>query len=83
MAHHKSAKKRIRQTAVRRERNRYKLVGMRLAIKDLRNTTEKTAAEEKLPQVVSLIDRVEKSNIIHKNKASNIKGKLTKYVNSL
>lgn len=83
MAHHKSAKKRIRQTAKRRDVNRYKQVGMRMAIKDLRNTTDKAEAEEKLSSVISKIDRVAKSNIIHKNNASNLKAKLTRYVSGL
>ena len=83
MAHHKSAKKRIRQTEKRRDRNRYKQVGMRLAVKDLRNTTDKAEAEGKLPTVISKIDRVAKSNIIHKNTASNLKSKLTRYVSRL
>ena len=83
MAHHKSAKKRIRSSEVRRERNRYKHVGMRTSIKELRATTEKDTATTMLPGVLSKIDRVAKANIIHDNKASNLKSKLTKYVNSL
>ncbi|MCI4666801.1 MAG: 30S ribosomal protein S20 [Bacteroidia bacterium] len=83
MAHHKSAKKRIRQIAVRRLRNRYKKTTMRTYIKRLRTTTDKAQAEEMLPKVISIIDRVAKVNIIHKNNASNLKSKLTKYVNSL
>lgn len=80
MAHHKSAQKRIRQTAVRRLRNRYKHATMRSAIKKLRNTRNKEEAASMLPKVFSLIDRVAKHNIIHKNKASNLKGKLSKMV---
>ena len=83
MAHHKSAKKRIRQNEKRKLRNRFKKVTMRTGIKKLRLTTDKDEATELLPQVVSSIDRAAKSNIIHKNTAGNIKSKLTKYVNSL
>lgn len=83
MAHHKSAKKRIRQNAKRRLRNRYKKTTMRTMVKRLRSTEDKSEAEAMLPQVVSQIDKVAKSNIIHKNNAANLKSKLTKYVNGL
>jgi len=83
MAHHKSAKKRIRQDKVRSARNRYKKVGMKLGVKELRSTTDKSEAEQMLPSVVSKIDRAAKANIIHDNKAANLKSKLTRYVNSL
>lgn len=83
MAHNKSAKKRIRQNATRRLRNRYKKTSMRTYVKRLRATTDKDEAQEMLPKVVSMIDKVAKVNIIHKNNASNLKRKLTKHVNSL
>lgn len=83
MAHHKSAKKRIRQSEKRRLLNRYKKVRMRTQIKKLRLTTDKSEAEGMLSEVLSTVDRVAKSNIIHKNKAANLKSKLTKYVNNL
>ncbi|MFK7973019.1 MAG: 30S ribosomal protein S20 [Bacteroidia bacterium] len=83
MANHKSAKKRARQDIVRRERNRYKAVGMRKAIKTLRDTEDKEEAMKMLPEVISKIDRTAKHNIIHNNKASNLKGKLTRFVNGL
>ncbi|MEM7514465.1 MAG: 30S ribosomal protein S20 [Bacteroidota bacterium] len=83
MANHKSAKKRIRQSETRRLRNRYKKVTMRNMVRKLRSTSDKKEAEEMLPGVMSMIDRVAKSHIIHKNNAANLKGKLTKYVNSL
>ena len=83
MAHHKSAKKRIRQNTTRMLRNRYKKTTMRTLVKRLRATTDKKEAEEMLPKVISQIDRVAKSNIIHKNNAANLKSKLTRYVNSL
>lgn len=83
MAHHKSALKRIRQTAVRRLRNRYKHTTMRGAVKKLRNTEDKQEATAMLPKVFSLIDRVAKHNIIHKNKAANLKSKLTLMINKM
>ena len=83
MANHKSAKKRIRQSETRRLRNRYKKVTMRNMVRKLRSTSDKKEAEEMLPGVMSMIDRVAKSHIIHNNIAANLKGKLTKYVNSL
>ncbi|MDR2122813.1 MAG: 30S ribosomal protein S20 [Flavobacteriaceae bacterium] len=83
MANHKSALKRIRQNNVRRLRNRYYHKSARTAIKDLRTETDKDAAVKKLPSVFSQIDKLAKRNIIHKNKASNLKSKLNKFVNAL
>ncbi|MEO0473214.1 MAG: 30S ribosomal protein S20 [Bacteroidota bacterium] len=83
MAHHKSAKKRIRQSETRRLRNRFKKVKMRTMIKKLQNTTDHGEAAQMLPEVISTIDKNAKVNILHKNTAGNMKSKLTKYVNSL
>ncbi len=83
MAHHKSALKRIRQNQKKRLHNRFYHKSTRTAIKNLRNITDKAEAEKFLPKVVSMIDRLAKRNIIHKNKAANLKSKLTKHVNSL
>ena len=80
MAHHKSSKKRIRQTATRRLRNRYHAKTMRNALRALRATKEQGEASKQLPSVVSMIDKLVKSNQIHKNKAGNLKSKLTKFV---
>jgi small subunit ribosomal protein S20 len=83
MANHKSALKRIRQTAKRRVHNRYYGKTMRNAVRKFRAVDNKKEAEEQLPQVVSLIDKLAKKSIIHKNKAANLKSKLTKHVNSM
>ncbi|TDM00565.1 MAG: 30S ribosomal protein S20 [Flavobacteriaceae bacterium] len=83
MANHKSALKRIRQTVVRTERNRFYHKSTRTAIKKLRNETDKEQAAAALPKVSSLIDKLVKRNIIHKNKAGNLKSKLAKHVASL
>lgn len=78
MAHHKAAKKSIRQAEKRNETNRYYGKTTRNAIKKLRNTTDAKEAEKLLPEVVSMIDKLAKRNVIHKNKASNIKSSLMK-----
>lgn len=83
MAHHKSAKKRIRQSAKSRLRNRYDGKTTRNLIGKLRSTTDKKEAEEMLTTVLSKVDRLAKKNIIHKNKAANLKSKLTSLVNGL
>ncbi|RYE33364.1 MAG: 30S ribosomal protein S20 [Sphingobacteriaceae bacterium] len=83
MANHKSSIKRIRANAAKRLRNRYQAKTTRNAIKRLRSTTVKTDAAELLPRVISMLDRLAKKNVIHKNKASNNKSKLTKFVNAL
>jgi small subunit ribosomal protein S20 len=80
MAHHASSKKRIRQDAKKRLHNRYNKKTARNLIKKLRSTTDKTEANEMLPKVISLIDKLAKRNTWHKNKASNLKSKLTRQV---
>ena len=83
MANHKSALKRIRQNEVRKVRNRYYHKTARTAMKVLRNEENKAAASEQLPKVIALLDKLAKKNIIHKNKAANLKSILTKHVNKL
>jgi small subunit ribosomal protein S20 len=83
MAHHLSAKKRIRQSENRRVKNKYYARTTRSAVKKLRETTDKEAATEQYPEVVAMLDKLAKKSIIHKNKASNLKSKLSKHVNSL
>ena len=63
--------------------NKYYAKTTRNAVKKLRNTTEKAAAEEQYPQVASMLDKLAKKNVIHKNKASNLKSKLSDYMNTL
>ncbi|MFK7946226.1 MAG: 30S ribosomal protein S20 [Saprospiraceae bacterium] len=83
MAHHKSAKKRIRQDEKKRLHNRYYKKSARTAIAKLRGITEKSDAESLLPKVIAMIDKLAKRGTWHDNKASNLKSKLTKHVNSL
>ncbi len=83
MAHHASSKKRMRQDAKKRLRNRYYKKSTRTAIAKLRALTDKKEAEALLPKVVSMIDKLAKTNNWHKNKAANVKSKLTKFVNAI
>jgi len=83
MANHKSALKRIRSNAAKRLRNRYQAKTTRTFIKRLRNAVSKEEGLALLPKVTSMLDRLAKKNVIHKNKAANNKSKLTKFVNSL
>ncbi len=83
MANHKSALKRIRQTETKKVNNRYYAKSMRNALKKLRDTTDKTEAGEMFPKVVSMLDKLAKKNVIHTNKAANLKSSLAKHVNSL
>lgn len=83
MANHKSALKRIRSNEAKRLRNRYQHKTTRTFVKRLRNTSDKTEAQELLKTVISMLDKLAKRNIIHKNKAANNKSKLTRMVNSL
>ncbi|RFM34171.1 30S ribosomal protein S20 [Chitinophaga silvisoli] len=83
MANHKATKKDVRQSKARNERNRYYGKTTRNAIRDLKKLTDKAAAGEKLSDVISMIDKLAKRNVIHKNKAANLKSKLSKKVNTL
>ena len=83
MANHKSSLKRIRQEEKRRLHNRYYAKTMRNAVRKLRATTDKAAATEMYPSVQKALDKLAKINVIHKNKASNLKSKLAKYIQKI
>ena len=83
MANHKSTLKRIRSNEAKRLRNKYQHKTTRNAVRNLRATTDKSEAEKMFPNVVSMLDKLAKNNIIHKNKASNLKSKLAKFVATL
>jgi len=83
MANHQSSKKRIRQDENKRLENKYYAKTMRNALKKLRATTEKETAVSELPKVTSMIDRLAKKNVIHRNKAANLKASLASHVNKL
>jgi len=83
MANHKSALKRIRSNEKRRVLNRYQHKTTRNAVKKLRDMTDSKEAQEFLPSVISMIDKLAKKNIIHANKAANLKSKLSKKVAAL
>ncbi len=83
MANHKSALKRIRNSETKRLRNRYQHRTTRNAIKKLRELSNKKEADALYPAVIAMIDKLAKRNIIHNNKAANLKSKLTKHVASL
>ncbi len=83
MANHKSALKRIRSNETKRLRNRYQHKTTRNAIKKLRGITDKKEAETLFSSVASMIDKLAKRNIIHNNKAANLKSKLAKHVSAL
>ncbi len=83
MANHKSAKKRIRANEKKRLLNRYNARTTRNALKTIRLMTDKTEATSEMPKVISLIDKLAKKSVIHKNKAANLKSGLMKKVASL
>ncbi len=83
MANHSATKKDVRQSRKRNERNRYYGKTTRNAIRDLKVIDNKDGASEKLSTVASMIDKLAKRGIIHKNKAANLKSKLTKGVSAL
>jgi small subunit ribosomal protein S20 len=83
MANHISAKKRIRQTLNRKLYNNYYAKSVRNSIKNFREISKKEDANEKFSSLISSIDKLVKKGIIHKNKAANLKSKLTKKINKL
>lgn len=83
MPTHKSAEKRMRQDAKKRNVNKYRKTTTRTAIKNLLKMSDKSDAENFLPQVISKIDKLVKKNIWHKNKAARKKSKIMKHINSL
>jgi small subunit ribosomal protein S20 len=83
MANHKSAIKRIRSNEAKHVRNKYQTVTARTAMKKIRTATDKKEAQGMLPKIFSLLDRLAKKNIIHKNKAANLKSELTVHVNKM
>ena len=83
MANHKSALKRIRSNDKKRVLNRYQAKSTRTVVKRLRATNDKNEAVELFKTASSMLDRLAKKNIIHKNKAANNKSKLAKFVNKL
>ena len=83
MANHKATKKDVRQSTTRRDRNRYYGKTTRNAIRDLKELNDAAQAGDKLKSVSSMIDKLAKRGVIHKNKAANLKSKLTKNINKL
>jgi small subunit ribosomal protein S20 len=82
MANHKSAEKRIRNTKTKRTQNRYQGRTVRNAVKKLRETDDQATLVAGLSKVVSQIDKLAKNNVIHKNKAANLKSKLMRKANA-
>lgn len=83
MANHKSAEKRNRASEAKRARNRIRKNAVKAIVKKIRANKEKKSASEDLVKASSLLDKLAKSNIIHRNKAANLKSKLTRHVNAL
>ena len=83
MANHKSAQKRIRKSEARRVENKYYAKTTRNALKKLTDLEDKKAAAELLPKVEAMLDKLAKKNVIHKNKAANLKSKAAKKVAAL
>ncbi len=83
MANHKSAEKRIRSSATKRLRNRYQAKTVRTTTKKLRTTVDKPEAEKLYKEVSSMLDKLAKKNVIHKNKAANQKSKLAKAISKI
>ncbi|MBK9401007.1 MAG: 30S ribosomal protein S20 [Bacteroidetes bacterium] len=83
MANHKSAEKRIRSNDSKRVRNRYQAKTTRNLLKELRGTKDKSTAATLVPELSAMLDRLAKKNVIHKNKAANLKSSIQKHVNGL
>ncbi|HUX84999.1 MAG TPA: 30S ribosomal protein S20 [Chitinophagaceae bacterium] len=80
MANHKATRKDVRQSRARNERNRYYGKTARNAVRELELVTDPKAASQDLPKVISMIDKLAKNHVIHKNKAANLKSRLAKKI---
>ncbi|MBR6746061.1 MAG: 30S ribosomal protein S20 [Muribaculaceae bacterium] len=83
MANHKSSIKRIRQTATRRLHNRYYAKTARNAVRRVRKMTEKTEAQAAFVKLTAMLDKLAAKKLISKNKASNLRSKIARYINTL
>ncbi len=83
MANHKSSIKRIRQEKKRTLHNKYYAKTMRNAVRKLRALTNKDEAAKLYPTVQKMLDKLAKTNVIHKNKAANIKSSLSIHINKM
>jgi len=83
MANHKSAQKRIRSNEAKNLRNKYQHKTTRNAVRKLRALTDKKEAETMFPGIVAMLDKLAKRNVIHKNKAANLKSGLQVAINKL
>ena len=83
MANHKSSVKRIRSSESKKARNKHKAKTSRNTVRKLQSASAKKEALKQLPEVSSLLDKLAKNGVIHKNKAANLKSKLAKHVNGL
>ncbi len=83
MANHKSTLRRIRSDKSKTLNNKYYHKTMRNSLRDLRAEEDKSAAQKEMSSLVSKIDKLAKRGVIHKNKAANIKSKLSKKIAAL
>ena len=83
MANHNSSIKRIRSSETKKARNKYQAKTTRNSVRKLKSNTVKKEALKQLPEVSSLLDKLAKNGVIHKNKAANLKSKLASHVNGL
>ena len=83
MANHKSSIKRIRSNDTKRVLNKYQHKTTRNATRKLRELTDRKEAEILFPTVVAMLDKLAKKNVIHKNKAANLKSGLKVFINKM
>ncbi|MCC6385596.1 MAG: 30S ribosomal protein S20 [Bacteroidia bacterium] len=83
MANHISAERRIRNSEAKNERNRYQAKTMRNVLKKVRSTKSKEEANKLFPELTAMLDKLAKKNVIHKNKAANLKASITRHIKSL
>lgn len=83
MPNTKSPKKRMRSSAKARLRNRAHRSVLRSVVKDVRTETTKEAAEQKLAEAVSMLDKSASRGLIHRKTASRNRSRLTKLVAKL
>lgn len=83
MAHHASARKCIRSSRSKRQKNRYQKKSCYTFIKKFVKTADKTKATSSLSQAESMLDKLAKRRILHKNKSARLKSQLARRTNAL
>ena len=83
MAHHKSAKKRIRSSERKKEVNKMTDSKIKTVIKKTLATDKKEELEKLYKEAIAILDKGTSKGRLHKNNAARKKSRLTKHLNKV